>query len=102
MKIDYRQGKGISLFFPVSELKVALSILRALYTVSKLDFVMRAIIDIEEDLKPKLLPLVSHNHLCESCFRMVSDQEDNVVHLTGTVDKWKHKICKDLKKNRPN
>lgn len=102
MQIDYRQGKGLALYFPPNELKVALGILKAIYSVSKLEFVAEAIKDLEDDLLPRKIPFINHFHLCEKCFMMVDDREENVVHLNGTVNRWKHRVCKDLKTNRPN
>jgi hypothetical protein len=104
MKIQYRQGKGIALYFPVSELKVALGILKAIYTIAKLPFVKEAIDDLEDDLLPRKLPFVNHHHFCESCFTEIDDRVgDNFVHYTSDkADKWKHKICPSLKQGRPN
>jgi hypothetical protein len=103
MKIDYRQGKGIALYFPVCELKVALGILKAIYTISKLAFVKEAIDDLEDDLLTRKIPMVIHYHSCFKCFCEVDDTKENAIHLvTPNDDKWAHRRCPDLKPNRPN
>lgn len=101
MRINLDQTRGLLIHFPPNELRVALSVLMALYTVSKASFIREAIEEIKMMLRPRLT-LVSHNHLCESCFRMVDDQGDNAIHMTGIVDKWKHRNCLPLKQDRPD
>ena len=103
VKIDYRQGKGIALYFPVSELPVALGILRAIYSHAKLEFVAEAIKDLEDDLLTRILPMVNHNHLCCSCYRMLDDRDPDSLHIvTETDEVYKHRTCPPLKENRPN
>lgn len=99
MQINYQQGKGIGLLFPVNELKVALGILKAIYTISKLSFVKEAIDDLEDDLLPRKLPFVNHFHFCEECFMEINDMVgDNFVHYTkGNKSWWKHRFCPPLK-----
>ena len=103
MKIQYRQGKGIALYFPVSELKVALGILKAIYTISKLEFVHEAIKDLEDDLLPRKLPMINYFHLCCSCYRELDERDPDSLHIvTETDDVYKHRNCPPLKENRPN
>ena len=98
MKIDYRQGKGIALYFPVIELKVALGILKAIYTISKLPFVKEAIDDLEDDLLPRKIPMVSHFHYCSKCLREIDDLVgDNFIHIIHGDDKWIHRKCPPTK-----
>ena len=101
MQIHFGKGKGIALFFPKDELRQALQVLKAIYLACPMTFIAEAIEDIEVELRPRLT-LVSHNHLCEVCFRMVDDLGENAIHLIGETDKWKHRECKPLKDNRPD
>lgn len=99
------QAKGeeiaVAIGFKTSELKFALAILKGIQGVVKADWIQTAIDDLEEYLKPKAIPFENHFHICEKCFMEIDDREENAVHLTGLVNKWKHRVCKDLKPNRP-
>ena len=103
MEIRRLESGATILAFPPSELRVALGILKAIYTCSKLEFVAEAIKDLEDDLLPRKLPFVNHNHLCEECFMEINDMVgDNFVHYTkGNKSWWKHRFCPTLKPNRP-
>jgi len=97
MEIQYHQGVGILLLFPKTEFKVALGILKAIYTISKLSFVKEAIDDLESDLRPRLT-MVSHFHYCKQCCMEIDDRiGDNFIHITGVRDEWKHRCCPQLK-----
>lgn len=95
--------RGLLIHFPQDELRVALQVLKALYTVTHLTFIREAIEDVEVALRPRLT-LVSHYHFCEKCFTEINDAVgDNFVHyVDDKTDKWKHKICPSLKPVRPN
>ena len=101
MKIIYETGTGVILAFPKEELKVAVQVLNAMYSVSKLSFIREAIEDIEVELRPKLT-LVVHNFICEKCFTMVNDKDENYLKVIRNGDtKHQHRECKPLKENRP-
>ena len=104
MKINYLQHKMLALYFPVSELKFALAILKSIYAVAKLPFVKEAIDDITDDLLPRKIPFVSRYHVCENCTREIDEKVgDNFIHYQSeTTDKWFHRTCPPLKENRPN
>lgn len=103
MKINIDQTRGLLIHFPPNELRVALSVLRALYTVSKASFIQEAIEEVEMMLRPRLT-LVSHYHFCSRCKCEINDQVgDNFLHIiTSTDDKWVHRTCPLLKEVRPN
>ena len=89
------------LYFPGNELKAVLAILRAMYTVTKLPFILECIEDMEVELRPKIT-LVVHNHLCSECCMMVDDKSENSLRIERDGDiTWRHKQCQELKKNRP-
>lgn len=101
MEIHRQETDGATLlFFPKEELKVALSVLKAIYSVSRLTFVREAIEDIERELRPRLT-LVSHYHYCHNCACEIDDRVgDNFIHYTSdTDDKWFHRYCKPLKED---
>lgn len=98
-----RETNGAILFqFPRVELKVALSILKAIYTVSKVSFIKECIDDLEIELRPRLT-LVSHFHYCKKCVGEINDcVGDNFIHYTNDdQDHWRHRVCPPLKPNRP-
>lgn len=104
MQIRYQTAAGVMIVFPVSELKVALSVLKAINKVEPRDFLKEAIKDIEHDLRPKLtlVPTKNYFHLCEKCHRDMDERDANSLNLvTETNDKWVHHNCPPLKKNRP-
>lgn len=101
MKINIDQTRGLLIHFPPPELRVALSVLKALYTVSKASFIKEAIEEVEMMLRPRLT-LISHFHYCFKCFCEVDDTKANAIHLvTDNDDKWTHRDCPKLKPNRP-
>jgi hypothetical protein len=102
MKINIDQTRGLLIHFPPPELRVALSVLKALYTVSKASFIKSAIEEVEMMLRPRLT-LVSHYHYCHNCQMEIDDRVgDNFIHYTSeTDDKWFHRYCTPLKENRP-
>lgn len=107
MQIRYLKEAGVLLVFPHSEMKVALSILKALYKMSPEHFIGQAISDIEADLQPKQLPIVNHQHICEHCFMMLDDRDSNSFNMTTRAidgketSKWVHYKCPELKSKRP-
>lgn len=103
MKINFDPMRGLLIHFPPNELRVALQVLKALYTVSKASFIKSAIEEVEMMLRPRLT-LVSHYHYCHSCKMEIDDRVgDNFLHLiTDNDDKWVHRVCRILKPNRPN
>lgn len=101
MQINRGTNGEILLFFPKSEQLAALQILKALYTVSKLSFIKECIDDIEADMRPKL-SMVVHNHICEKCFTMVNDKDENCIKVIRDGDEmFRHRTCPPLKENRP-
>lgn len=103
MKIGVDPNNGVLIHFQPTEMRVALSLLNALYTVTNADFIKNAIDEIEDCMKPKLLPFTNYQHLCHKCFMMVDEKSDNALKMTKDGDvTWRHKLCQDLKKNRPN
>ena len=107
MMIRYVKGEGVILVFPKREQHVALAILKTIYKGTQQDFIKEAIDDIEADMKPKLLLVVNHQHICENCFMMLDDRDTNSFHMTtraidGTeTSKWVHYVCPELKLKRP-
>lgn len=102
MQIRYDQKVGTFLLFPPNEVRVALGVLKAIHKVCGGDFILTAINDMEDDLKPKLLPMINHWHCCSVCFRDCDERDDNVMCLTRDGDTtWRHRECKPLNPNRP-
>jgi hypothetical protein len=103
LKVQIRliKGTGVILVFPQSELRVALGILKAVHKVTNADFILEAINDIENELKPPQLPFTLSTRICEKCFCEVDIKTDNAIHYTGDQDKWIHRTCPVLKDNRP-
>ena len=102
MQIRYVQNGGVLLVFPQGELKVALSVLKALNKVSPLPFIGQAISDIEADMQPKQLPMVNYHHVCHKCFRDLDERDKDSIHfINGDDEKWFHRDCPPLKDNRP-
>lgn len=102
MQIEYYKDVGLRLYFPKIELKVALSILKAIYSIQKLSFVKAAIDDLERDLQPSP-PVSSHFHFCEECKCEIDDRVgDNFIHYkNGENERWTHHVCPKLKETRP-
>jgi hypothetical protein len=102
MEIHWKEMSGaILIVFPQKEAKVALQVLKGLNNVFKLSFIKEAIDDIEASLRPKLT-MVVHNHLCEKCFTMVNDKDENCLKVTHDGDTmYRHQTCPTLKENRP-
>jgi len=98
MEIRRLESGATILAFQPSELKIALGILKAIYTCSKLSFVKEAIDDIETELRPRLT-LVSHFHFCNFCCLEIDDRVgDNFIHyINGDKNYWRHRFCPTLK-----
>lgn len=107
MQIRYEKDAGVILVFPQSELKVALGILKAVHKVCGADFILSAINQIEEDLKPKELPMINYHSICHHCFRDLDTRDPNSYLMTtrnlkGVEDRrWIHYKCDPLKEKRP-
>lgn len=107
MRINYNKSQGVTIMFGLTEMKSALSLLKAIYKAHPLDFIGQAISDIEADMQPKQLPMVNHQHICEHCFMMLDDRDPNsFLMTTKSIDgketsKWIHYQCPELKLNRP-
>lgn len=102
MKINYEKNVAVTLTFPITEVKAALAVLKALYKYTQLDFIREAITDIEGDMFRKVLPMINYHHICNRCCMMVDERSDNALHYTnGNIDIWNHKLCAPLKDNRP-
>lgn len=102
MQIEYQKDVGVAIAFNMNEIQVVLQILKSIYNFCGAEFIRRAINDIENDLKPKKLTMVVHNHLCEKCFMMVNDKDENSLRIERDGDvTWRHKQCPELKQNRP-
>lgn len=100
MKIERLNGDTI-IFFPKIEIKIAYYVIKALYTVFKLQFIKDCLEDMEVEMQPKLT-MVVHNHLCEKCFTMVNDKSENCLKITHDGDiKYVHNVCPSLKEGRP-
>jgi hypothetical protein len=102
MQIKYEKEAGVILYFPPNELKVVVGILKALHKVCGADFILTAINDIENDLKPKQLPMINYFHLCKNCGRDIDERHENTMCITRDGDAmWQCRVCKPLKENRP-
>lgn len=101
------RGEGVILIFPQNERQTALGVLKAIYKVQPVDFIKEAISDIEAELRPKQLPLVNHQHICEHCFMMLDGRDPNsFLMTTRSIDgketsKYVHYKCPELKLKRP-
>lgn len=99
----HRDGTNgaILMKFPKSELAFVVQLLKSIYQVTRLSFIREAFEDFEQELRPRLT-LVVHNHLCQKCYRMINDKEDNFYKMDKDGDvTYRHKICPPLKENRP-
>ena len=103
MQIKYEKGVGVGIFFTLGEITFATKVLEGIYKATGLDFVKEAMDDITRDMLPPKLELVVHNHLCQKCFRMVNDKDENSLKVIHDGDiMYQHKKCKELKSDRPN
>ncbi len=102
MQIRIDPNLGTFLYFPLSELRVALGVLKAIHKVCGAEFILTAINDIEAQLKPKLLTMVNYFHWCSTCGRDCDERDDNVMRITTDGDiQWRHKNCRPLNPFRP-
>lgn len=98
MKINYEKNVAVSLTFPITEVKAALAVLKALYKYTQLDFIREAITDIEGDMFRKVLPMINFHHICTRCCMLMDERDENVMHYTnGKIDSWHHRLCLPLK-----
>lgn len=96
------QEFSLAIGFKKSELNFALAVLRGINGIVKADFIVKAIRDVEEYLKPPALPFINYHHICQSCFRDLDERDDNSIRLSKDADvKYKHRVCSPLKKDRP-
>lgn len=102
MEVHRLESGATIIAFPPQENRVALSVLKALYQVTRLTFIREAIEDLDRELTPKLR-LVSHFHYCNKCQCEIDDRVgDNFIHIqTPKDDVWVHRNCIPLKENRP-
>lgn len=56
---------------------------------------------MEEDMKPKQVPLYLRWHICEKCACEVDTHSDNSIHFEGDYEKYQHRDCPTLKSSRP-
>jgi hypothetical protein len=97
MHINFDKQVGVAIFFPVSELKFAVSVLKGINAVAKLSFIREAIEDIEASMRPRLT-LVTHYHLCSCCYRELDDRDPDTLKIGRDDDiTYKHRICPPLK-----
>jgi len=103
MKILYNKSQGVAIQFSPSEIKIALIVLKSIHQWCGAGFIKEVIDDIEEDLKPKMLPMINYHHVCSRCCTMIDDRVGNnfVHYVNGNTDEWRHHECHELKKNRP-
>lgn len=104
MRVQYDKNVGVTMTFNIQELKFALAVLRAIHKAvgGGEGFIQDVIEDIEADMRPRLT-LVNHYHCCARCYCEVDDRSDNAIHFTSDGDdKWIHRSCPELKKERPN
>ena len=102
MQIKYVKNRGVLMAFEMSEVKMALVILKSIHYHNPGQFLKDVINDIEKDTVPKL-PHVIPYHMCEHC-KMMMDAKDPNSFLMTTRDlagketsKWIHYVCKELK-----
>lgn len=97
MKILITPINGVTLTFKPEEINAVISLLEIILHQVEIPYVRDALNELQGRIRPKLT-LVSHNHLCENCFRMVDDHGENAIHVTTEkVDKWIHRNCLPLK-----
>ena len=102
MQLKFEEKSGLLIYFPVNELQFALAVLRGMNNVVKAQFIQDCINDIEQHLKPKQLPMINYFHTCVVCFRDIDERDDNTMCISRDGDaKWKCRVCKPLKKDRP-
>lgn len=94
MKILCSKESGVAFVFTPSEYKAAISLLEAMYKLTKLSFLKEAIEEIKITFEPKPLPYINYFHLCQCCFKEIDERKDDSIHYTGKVDKWIHRQCK--------
>lgn len=97
------QDFSVAIGFRKSELLFALAVLRGINNTLKVDYLTKAIRDIEESMRPvQALPHINYFHVCQSCFRDLDERSDNSMRISHDDDvKWKHRVCPTLKKDRP-
>ena len=92
---------SLAIGFRKSELQFAVAVLRGIYAITKADFIARSIRDIEDHLKPKL-PMINYFHVCQNCFRDIDERDENTMRISQNDDvKYKCRVCKPIKKDRP-
>ena len=88
--------------FKVSEVKFFLAILKGIYNVTKAEFILKAIGDIEQHLQPKKLPMINYFHWCVKCGRDIDERDENTMRISKNDDvKYQCRVCKPLKNHRP-
>jgi len=96
------QEFSLAIGFKKAELNFALSVLRGINAIVKADWIAKAIRDVEEYLRPKQLPMINYFHWCVKCGRDIDERDDKTMCITKNGDaKWQCRICKPLKRDRP-
>lgn len=102
MRVLYEKSQGVKIQFSPSELNIALLVLKAIYRGTDAEFIKDVIDDIEEDLKPKPLPMINYWHCCVKCTRSIDEREENTMRITRDGDTlWQCRVCEPFKQNRP-
>ena len=93
---------SLAIGFKKAELNFALSVLRGINAIVKADWIAKAIRDVEEYLKPPALPFINYFHWCIKCGRDIDERDENTMRISKDDDvKYRCRVCKPLKKNRP-
>lgn len=95
MKVHVNDDSTVHLEFHSTEIRFALGVLKALYTHTRLDFIGKAIDDIEKRLThkmPQLTHILTHR-ICETCFCEIDLKRDQ--HIVRD-DVYRHTQCPAL------
>ncbi len=97
VKIIIADTNAVSLQFQPAEIRVVINLLTIILSQVDAQYIKDAVAELEGRIRPKLT-LVSHNHLCEVCFRMLDDRGENAIHIvTEEKDIYVHRNCPPLK-----
>ena len=98
VKVFYNKGSNVVIYFPATELKQALGVLKALAMYFKAPFLLNVAERLENDLTPKLSMPPLTTRICENCFTEIDISSDEYVHVDDT---YMHRNCPALKQDRP-
>jgi hypothetical protein len=93
MKVYYKKGNHVIVYFPATEMNQALKVLKALAKAFHAPFIFRAAAEVEADLMPRL-PYTPYYHLCEACKCEIDTRKDAYLHRN---DRYTHQTCPVLK-----